>query len=548
MSVEEIVAESKTRIESLLAPVNAGVGEDISYDTMFESIKTEVDKLQSLTGETVNWGNIASSAAELLETKSKDFRLICYASAARIQEYTLPSLLDALVLLNEFNKTFWETCHPPLKRVRARAGIMAWMGGLATKSKDIKLASKDYDMAQAVDQQAAALDSDMRDKFADAYPGLGDLRESCKYLARSCPKEKPPEAPKPAPAEAQAPAAAPAADGAAPAAAAAAPVVQVVRGPAQPVDPSALTEMAQVEHVLPNAGRLLVKAAGLLRATKPENPLAYRLSRLGMWLDLNELPPATDGKTLVPPPPDGLKSRFDSLLQANDLLTLINEAEDAAAEFILWMDPHRYVAAAMDRMGALFLKAKEALVIEMAIVLRRVPPLPSLCFSTGDPFADGQTKMWLEAEVASALGGGGGGGGGAAEPSVLDEPLKEARELTVQGKLPEAIAVVSKAAASAPTPADRFRGKLALAQLCLQSGQFAVAKAQLVGLTEEIDRHALASWQPQLCAEVFAALFAAYKGINTGDEVPAEERVRQQAAFEQLCRLDPAQALKLATG
>jgi type VI secretion system protein VasJ len=300
-----------------------------------------------------------------------------------------------------------------------------------------------------------------------------------------------------------------------------------------------------VEHVVPNAGRLLVKAGSLLRAQKPENPLAYRLARLGMWLDLNELPPATDGKTLVPPPPDGVKSRLDSLLAANDLLTLINEAEDAAAEFILWLDPHRYAAAAMDRMGALFLKAKEALLIETAVMLRRVPTLPTLAFNTGDPFADGQTKMWLDSEVAGALGGGGGGPSAAAEPSVLDEPLKEAKTLTMQGKLPEAIALVSKAAAAAPTPADRFRGRLALAQLCLQSGQFAVAKAQLLGLCDEIDRHELGGWQPGLCAEVYGALYAAYKGVNTGAEVPAEELAKQQKAFEQLCRLDPAAALKL---
>jgi len=316
------------------------------------------------------------------------------------------------------------------------------------------------------------------------------------------------------------------------------------------VDPLALNDAAQVEHVLPNAGRLLLKASSLLRAVKPENPLIYRLSRLGMWLDLNEAPPVTEGKTLVPPPPDGLKSRFDSLLASNDLLTLINEAEDTASEYILWLDPHRYIAAAMDRMGALFLKAKEALVVEMAIVLKRVPALTTACFNTGEPFADSQTKMWIEAEVAGALGGGGGGGGAApaAEPSALDEPLKEARDLLVKGKLPEAIAVVSKAAASAPSPAERFRGKLALAQLCLQSGQAVLARAQLVGLTEEIEARALTSWQPALCAEVYGALFSAYKAFNVGDEVPPEERAKQQVAFEQLCRLDPALALKLSEG
>jgi type VI secretion system protein VasJ len=542
MSVEEVVAASKARIESLLVPVNGGVGDDVSYDERFEAVKTEIDKLQSLTGEQVNWGNVASLAGELLEAKSKDFRLVCYAAAARLQEASLESVLDAMVLMTEFVQAFWEPCHPPLKRIRARAGILAFMGEQAGKVKDIKLQAKDLDLVQAIDQLSSALDGDLRDKFGEAFPGLGDLREGARYLARSCPKEKPPE-PKPEPKPAAA-GAADAAGGAAAAPAAAAPVRMVVQA-TQPVDPSLLTDVGQVEHVVPNAGRLLVKASSLLRAAKPENPLAYRLARLGMWIDLNELPSATDGNTLVPPPPEGLKSRLDSLLAANDLLTLINEAEDAAAEFILWLDPHRYAAAAMDRMGALFLKAKEALVTETAMLLRRLPTLPSLAFSTGEPFADGQTKMWLDGEVAGALGGGGGGASAASEPSVLDEPIKEAKALATQGKLPEAVAGLGKAAASAPTPADRFRGRLALAQLCLQSGQFGVARAQLLGLCTDIDRHELTSWQPGLCAEVYAALFGAYKGANTGPDVPAEQLVAQARAFEQLCRLDPAMALKL---
>jgi type VI secretion system protein VasJ len=501
-----------------------------------------VEKLQSLTGEPVNWGNVASLSAELLETKSKDFRLICYNAAARLQQGTAQEVLDAVVLLLEFSKAFWETAHPPLKRIRARAGILGWMAEQSAKVRDIKLTTKDGDVVAALDQVTGELESDLRDKFADAYPGLGDLREGVRHLARTVPKEKPPAPPPAAPTAAAPAGGAPAAAGATPAPVAA----RLIEAPSQPVSLGALNDVGQVEHVLPAAGQLLSKMGALLRAQKPENPLAYRLARMGMWLDLNEMPAVVDGKTLVPPPPDGLKSRFDSLLAANDLLTLINEAEDTASEFILWLDPHRYVAAAMDRMGALFLRAKEALVTETAIMLRRVPMLPTLQYSSGDPFADGQTRMWLDAEVASALGGGGGGPATAAEPSVLDEPIKEARDLAVKGKLAEAVALVAKAADGAPTPVDRFRGQLAVAQLCLQAGQFAVVRAQLLGLGEDVERRGLRAWQPRLCAELYATLYAAFRGLYpNAEEIPPEERARQNHTFEQLCQLDPAQALKL---
>jgi type VI secretion system protein VasJ len=199
-------------------------------------------------------------------------------------------------------------------------------------------------------------------------------------------------------------------------------------------------------------------------------------------------------------------------------------------------------------MGALFLKAKEALVTEIAILLRRLPLLPTLQFNGGEPFADGQTRMWLDSEVAAALGGSG-GSAAAAEPSVLDEPLKEARDLAIKGKLADAVALVTRAADSAPTPVDRFRGQLAVAQLCLQAGQFAVARAQLLGLADDVERRGLRAWQPRLCAELYATLYAAFRGLYPKDEdLPPEERVRQSHAFEQLCQLDPAAALKLGEG
>ena len=144
----------------------------------------------------------------------------------------------------------------------------------------------------------------------------------------------------------------------------------------------------------------------------------------------------------------------------------------------------------MDWLGALFLNAKKAVVFEVASLVTRIPQLSSLSFDDGTPFADGQTKMWLEAEVESAFGGGkGGSGGGNGAASALDGPIAEARTLAASGKLSEAIDVVSNAAAAAPSGADRFRGRLAVARLCLQSGQFAIARAQLEGLVWLTEQH-----------------------------------------------------------
>src|SRR5262249_7456757 len=155
---------------------------------------------------------------------------------------------------------------------------------------------------------------------------------------------------------------------------------------------------------------LLVRAGDALRAADPGNALAYRFGRIGAWLEINQAPPADGGTTLVPSPPSGLRDTFDTMAAAENWLGVIQSADEAAAEYVLWLDPIRYMANAMDRLGAIFINAKKTLLRETAVLLMRVPTLATLSFSDGVPFADGQTKMWIDAEVAPLMSGGGGGG------------------------------------------------------------------------------------------------------------------------------------------
>ncbi len=45
MGVEELLAQSKERLAGLVEPINGGIGEDVSYDELFDAMKVESDKL-----------------------------------------------------------------------------------------------------------------------------------------------------------------------------------------------------------------------------------------------------------------------------------------------------------------------------------------------------------------------------------------------------------------------------------------------------------------------------------------------------------------------
>lgn len=543
MGVEEVLAEAKARIEELCAPINGGVGEDVSYNEKFEAMKTETEKLSSLTGETVNWSSVETFAVELLSEKTKDFRVACYFAAAKGRTGKVSDLLDGLMVLDELQKAFWDTMHPPAKRMRARAGIFQWfIETTGPTALELKVSVRDYDTVQALDQVSRELDTALREKMGEAYPGLGKLREATRHLVGTCPKPAPPAPP---------PEAAPA-GGEAQVYTPEEPQVYVPEpepgmmyggGGGDVVNVGMVADADQALEALGKARTLVTHIASLLRQAKPENPAAYRLLRASLWIELQDPPAVMDGNTMLPPPNWEYVARFEALVAAEDWLTLIHEAEAAAIENPMWLDPHRYTALAMDRAGFQFNKAKKALVYEMAVLIARFPTLANLTFNTGDPYASPQTKMWLESEVSAVLSAGGGKGGGVS--SSLEEPLGQAKSLVVQGKLGEAVDLLGRAVATAPTPAERFRGKLALAQLCLRAGKLDIARAQLEGLHKQIEAHHLTAWEPGLCGEVYAALYAAHQGLNAAGAATPEAWAAQQAAFERLCQLDPAAALKL---
>ncbi|MCA9621472.1 MAG: type VI secretion system domain-containing protein, partial [Myxococcales bacterium] len=316
-----------------------------------------------------------------------------------------------------------------------------------------------------------------------------------------------------------------------------------------------------VQGAMKKSKQVLVDIARVIRTGKPEDPRGVRFNRLGAWLMLEKAPPATDGKTLVPAPPPNIGKSLDALAKNNDWLNLLGQSETQMSKFIMWLDLQRLSATAMGALGALFMEAKNELLLHVALLLRRIPTLPDLAFSDGTPFADGATKMWIESDVMPVLasGGGGGGGGGGGLSAAMTEAISEAKDFAVKGELGKALEAMTTASGQASSPAERFRGQLVSAQLCLGGSQYAIARSQLEGLAAEIERHHLTSWDPGLCAEVYGGLFSALKALNDarrpkpgapkpagpGPAVPPEDEAAERLAFERLCQLDPAAALKL---
>jgi type VI secretion system protein VasJ len=188
-------------------------------------------------------------------------------------------------------------------------------------------------------------------------------------------------------------------------------------------------------------------------------------------------------------------------------------------------------------------------------LLRRAPGLATFTFNDGVPLADDLTKAWIDNEVRPVLGsggapsGGGGGGGGAPggkSARALEKALTEARAFIEAQEPFSAIQAVTKVAAQTITPVDKFRSKLAIAKICLEIGQLAIARAQLESLERMAKQHRLDEWDPELCGELYGALYQTVRGLNQGYEVTDEQRKRETEVFERLCELDAAAAFRIS--
>lgn len=530
MAAADAIQAAKERLASLLAPIDGGVGVDITYETAFESVKNETDKLQAISGGKPDWAAMLASCEELLSEKSKDFRVAVYYAAAKAEIDKLPGLLDGLVLVAELDAAFWEAMYPPLKRPRQRGNLTSWLGELITPIVEAhKPVAKDADLVAAIDEVSKALDADLRDKLGEAYTGLGGVRGAVRNLLSIVPKEAPPPPPPPPPPE---PGAEPAAE--------AAPVAA-----APGISAASITDADSAASAITEVALVLARAGDALRASDPTSAAGYRILRQGIWLELTQAPPADGGATLVPPPPSEAKEYLESMATGGNWLGLLAAAEENVATYPLWLDPHRYTATALDRMGGPYADARAAVVREVAGLLARAPTLPTLTFNDGTPLADASTRAWLETDVAAALGSGGGGGGSSVTP--VDLALDAARAALANGQLDQGLSSLRKVVEQAPTPADRFKGRLAMARLCIQAEQWPIARAQLEALEKQATRHDLAEWDPALAAELYSTLFTVLRTLNAAEGSP-ESLARQAQIFERFCQLDPGAAVRLLAG
>ena len=541
----------------MLQPIDKDhpAGTDVSYDADFEALETEIRKMESLSGGTIDWPQVVLLAEMILNDKSKDFRVAAYLLLGYFRTQGYAGLAEGLTLYGNLIETFWENGFPAKKRMRARINVLQWV------SEKTALAIEETPPTDGAAVQNGInamkfLQKRLEEKIGDTAPRLGDLDLA---LGRYAPMAKAAEdaaasrvqfAEKMSDKSESADEEGPATDQGLGAAA-----TETRRErPAPALEEKTEDELStpkDAERKLREIQGTLKRLASFYRKENPQDARAYRFQRMGAWLMAGSAPPDTGGKTRLPAPPKEALTRFQELLSRQEWAALLEGAETKFSDSVFWLDLQRYVWQAMNALGEAYEAAKRTVAAETASLLTRIPELPHLLFSNGTPLADGQTNAWLTSEILL------GSQGDASKPDVdvmdgsgaasqMTDAIKEARTLAVKGDLKSVLSLLQQKRDRAPIGRNRFMYQFHMARFCREMGRPDLALPQLQKLEENARQLSLASWEPALCSAVYRELYLVEQGRlqSLGKPTPKDEMVLEEL-FTTLCRLDAVAAMEI---
>ncbi|WNG60589.1 type VI secretion system protein TssA [Archangium gephyra] len=552
----------RERASQWLEPISAETpaGAPSKHHPAYESVFSEVARLESPTGEAVRWDEVVRSAGELLRTTTKDLWLASYFAYGLYMTEGLPGAITGATLLAELTERYWQGLFPEASRLRSRGLALSWyVERMKHVLPTIQADSTTPAVVEALSTSVSKLAEVTRTRLASQGPAMGPLLTSLERLRASMPAEAaPPAVAAPAPSAPATPAPTPAPDTAAPATAEPAPVAPpapVAASPAPATPPPAapppapaaaihasqlpavpggdLTSADAATDFLRNIGSALTSASGVIRRANPADPLSYRLLRTGLWLHITQPPPTgANGRTSLPPLPANLRTKLETLSTHSRWVELLDESESALAQYRFALDLQRFSVHALTSLGDTHAAAREALLLELSSLLKRLPNMVELVASDGTPMADGATKEWLKREVLAKP--------GTAPRAAISIPVPRGLETSAPGAAPEGDA--QALLASATTARALFVARLQLARMHAQAGQLTTARALYEVLDAECTAHSLDSWEPALaaaCLEGFLTCTLATK--ESQDILVGDYWIR----YRRLVQLDPAAALRV---
>jgi type VI secretion system protein VasJ len=511
--------------------VTTPTGADVGGEPLYDELSAEIKKLSSPTAVGgIDWQAIERIACDILATKSKHILVACCLAIARQHNAGWHGFAEGAIVLRDLLTIYWDSCFPVKKRMRGRINAISWWqemtDGLINSSEGEQWGKEER---AALLTTLEEIDRFLGDQMEDA-PVLRPTIQALGGHITEIETEEPQQDPPPQATT----------DTTRPETRAQPETRPSTPAPAtRPKAPPASSEELSPEKNLARGCEYLRLVATQLLQNDPCHPLAFRLNRIIAWFPLDTLPPATDGATMLPPPDGQLISGLHNLAAAGNWTGLLQAAEQQVRQYLFWLDLHRFVATALERLGRDL--AREGVTCEILLLLKRLPGLEKLSFSDGTPFADPATRDWLKELQAGGQRTGNQAAVTQEAGESLEKQVAKAQALATDNKLGEALQVLHQGLQTAQGGRSRLLWSLAICRLICRSRQPLIAIPLAATLMEQLDRHALEQWEPILAEDILVMVHQVVRLQEKNEQ--NQEQLR--TVLGRLAVLNPARALEI---
>jgi type VI secretion system protein VasJ len=472
-----------------------------------------------------------------LANKSKDVRLFCFLALCYLKETKWIEFCDLFDALGQLASSNYAALYP--LRPRAKQLAFKWLG--EARFPDVLEAAPNppldtHEHIGRLLQGLTALKPVLEAEFPNGSPFPMRLFTAAQkwHKATEPPKEAPPPPPSAAPTAAVSASSAPvqpAATGG----------TQTTQGSAPVVGPEGFeTPKATLE--------LVRKAALFLIESEPHKASGYRLLRTARWSTIDAAPPAEANQTRIEPPAEERRTFISSLLGKGDYKAALAAAEKtfSSGTTHYWFELQKVAATAAAELGKPYAAVREAIMLETALLLQRVPQLKDLTYTDGTPFCDAAVRDWIETDVASMLSSASPSASSGPKDDAVENERREANALIADNKGDAALDLLCQKISSSGSARDSFRRKLAAASALSALKRADLAMYLLEQLEEAIERYELGQWEPQLAAEVYALQARAIAAAAGAKEGAAKGRLaeRREEVLKKLTGIDFTLAYK----
>lgn len=355
----------------------------ISDDFKFIQLKDTIASQDLPHGEPLDWSDIKHRLNEIICLYPPNLLSACYFAYALARCSDEERIANSILYIRTFLERYWDTMSPPKIRIKVRTNMMSWyIDRLSILIPDQKnISSQIYQSIQTEVKKLSLLcrehfGSDIFDvdEIIQRIPHISEekkhIANTDKSLLQDIVSKDTLSHPKSNFVTRES---------------------QVTSLSSTPQD----IDKEQIHKTPREIGDDLCRLARSLSKENDSNPQAYRLWRIGLWINVIDTPISHQGRTKISSIPKSILHEIQDNIQKERYLSALQLSENSMLQNRLCLDLQYFSYIALNSMGDSYSSAKHAVEEQTQVLYRRIPDFIDQKFNDGTPIISDVTRSWI---------------------------------------------------------------------------------------------------------------------------------------------------------